>query len=88
MKIQPTQTNKPQPTFGILKGYKKTSYGNYMWGEYKGYRIEIYNAKKYGQKLQYVSNSKTLRWIWSKLKYMQEGIKKVIRNCPKNDYSY
>ena len=73
MQVQPI---KPQPSFGILKGYKKTPYGNYMWGEYKDYRIEIYDAKKYGQKLQYVSNSKTLRWIWSKLKYMQEGIKK------------
>lgn len=80
MQVQPI---KPQPTFGILKGYKKTPYGNYMWGEYKDYKIEIYDAKKYGQKLQYVSNSKTLRWIWSKLKYMQEGIKKVIRSKAK-----
>jgi hypothetical protein len=80
MRIQATQPNKPQPTFGILKGHKKTPYGNYMWGEYKDYRIEIYDAKKYGQKLQYASNSKTLRLIWSKLKYMQEGIKKVIRS--------
>jgi len=77
------QAIKPQPSFGILKGYKKTPYGNYMWGEYKDYRIEIYDAKKYGQKLQYVSNSKTLRWIWSKLKYMQDGIKKVIRSKAK-----
>lgn len=79
MKIQPT-TNKPQPNFGILKGFKNTSYGKYMWGEYKGYKIEIYDAYKLSQKLQYVSKMPTMKWVWSKLKYVQDGIKKVIRS--------
>ena len=83
MNVPPLKPEKPQPTFGILKGYKTTPYGQYTWGEYKGYKIEIFDAKKYNQKLQYVSNSKTLRWIWSKLKYMQDGIKKVIRSKAK-----
>ena len=81
MKIPPVKDkDKPKPTFGILKGYKKTSYGDYTWGEYKGYKIEIFDAKKYNQKLQYVSENKTLRWVWSKLKYVQDGIKRIIRS--------
>ena len=80
MNVPPTQPNKPQPTFGILKGYKKTPYGQYTWGEYKGYKIEIFDAKKYNQKLQYVSENNTLRWVWSKLKYVQDGIKRIIRS--------
>jgi hypothetical protein len=83
MHIQPIQPNKRQPSFGIYKGCKKTSYGQYTWGIYKDYKIEIYDAKKYGQKLQYVSNNNTLRWVWSKLKYFQDGIKKVIRSKAK-----
>ena len=66
--------------FQILKGHKKTSYGDYMWGEYKNYKIEIYNAHKYNQKLQYVSDKKTLKWIWSKLKYIQDSVSKVARS--------
>ena len=80
MNVPPAQPNKPQPTFGILKGYKKTPYGQYTWGEYKGYKIEIFDAKKYNQKLQYVSENNTLRWVWSKLKYVQDGIKRIIRS--------
>lgn len=80
MNVPPTQTNKPQPTFGILKGYKKTLYGQYTWAEYKGYKIEIFDVKKYNQKLQYVSENNTLRWVWSKLKYFQDGIKRIIRS--------
>ena len=51
-----------------------------MWGIYKGYKIEIFDAKKYNQKLQYVSENNTLRWVWSKLKYVQDGIKRIIRS--------
>ena len=40
-----TEPIKPHPTFGILKGYKKTPYGEYTWGVYKGYKIEIFDAK-------------------------------------------
>lgn len=81
MKIPPvTDKDKSKPTFGILKGYKKTPYGQYTWGEYKGYKIEIFDAKKYNQKLQYVSENNTLRWVWSKLKYVQDGIKRIIRS--------
>lgn len=80
MNVPPIQPNKPQPTFGILKGYKKTPFGEYTWGEYKGYKIEIFDAKKYNQKLQYVSENNTLRWVWSKLKYVQDGIRKISRS--------
>lgn len=83
MRVEKTQltspyTSKKYPAFGIFKGYKKTTYGDYTWGEYKGYKIEIYNANKLNQKLQYVSDKTTLKWIWSKLKYIQNGINKVI----------
>lgn len=79
MQIQPI-TNNPQPSFGILKGFKNTPYGKYMWGEYKNYKIEIYDAYKQNQKLQYVSRKDTMRWVWSKLKYIQDGVQKVIRS--------
>lgn len=71
----------PNPiTFGILKGYKKTSYGQYMWGTYKDHKIEVFDAtEKYGQKLQYVSDG-LLRWVKSKLTYIQDGIKKINRS--------
>ena len=79
MKIQPTNN----VNFGIYKGYKKTSYGEYMWGEYKNYKIEIFDAYKENQKLQYVSQKDTLQWVWSKLKYIQDGITKIIRSKTK-----
>jgi len=83
MNVPPAQPNKSQPTFGILKGYKKTPYGEYTWGEFKGHKIEIYDAYKYNQKLQYVSNSQTSNWVQSKLKYIQDGIKKIMRSKAK-----
>lgn len=76
MKIQP-QSNV---SFGILTEYRKTHYGDYTKGVYKGKRIEIYNATKYNQKLYYVSDNKLLHWIKSKLIYFQNGIKKIIRS--------
>jgi len=77
----PSPNPKPKPiTFGILKGYRKTAYGQYMWGKYKGYKIEVFDAtKKDGQKLQYVSDN-LLRWVKSKLTYIQNGIKKINRS--------
>ena len=83
MNVPPIQPNKPQPAFGILKGYKKTPYGQYTWGEFKGHKIEIYDAYKYNQKLQYVSNSQTSSWVQSKLKYIQDGIIKIMRSKAK-----
>ena len=68
MNVPPAQPNKPQPTFGILKGYKKTPYGA---------------TEKYNQKLHYVSNNQTLKWIESKLRYFQDGIKRIIRSKAK-----
>ena len=83
MNVPPAQPNKPHPSFGILKGYKKTPYGDYIWGTYKNYKIEIFNADKYNQKLHYVSNNQTLKWIESKLRYFQDGIKRIIRSKAK-----
>lgn len=71
---------KDKTSFGILKGYKKTSYGEYMWGVYKGKKIEVFDAKAYSQKLIYVSDNKLLKWIKSKLTYIQDGIKKINRS--------
>lgn len=83
MQVQPIRHPSPNPkpiTFGILKGYKKTSYGQYMWGTYKDHKIEVFDAtEKYGQKLQYVSDS-LLRWVKSKLIYLQDEIKKINRS--------
>lgn len=79
MRIQPTQPNKPQPSFGILKKHKPTSYGQYMAGEYKNYNIEIYDAKRDKMKLQYVSDH-LKNWVKSKLIYFQDGIKKITRS--------
>lgn len=78
MKIQPI-TNKPQPTFGILKGYKKTPYGEYFWGHFKNHKIEVYNAMRDNQKLIYVSDIYK-NWVKSKLTYFQDGIKKIMRS--------
>lgn len=43
MKPQPITTYNP--SFGIYKGHRITNYGEYTWGEYKGYKIEIFDAK-------------------------------------------
>lgn len=81
--MKPQPITKYNPSFGIYKGSKKTPYGDYIWGNYKGYKIEIYNASKYNQKLHYVSNNQTLKWIESKLRYFQDGIKRIIRSKAK-----
>jgi hypothetical protein len=73
MKIQPTNNIN----FGILKGYKQRPYGDYMWGEYKGLKYEVFDAHKYNQKLIYVS--KYMNFVKSKLTYWMDGIKKVVR---------
>ena len=73
MKIQPINNTN----FGILKGRKRASYGEYLWGEYKGHKIEVYDAYKYNQLLIYVS--KNMNFVKSKLVYWIDGIKKVTR---------
>lgn len=85
MKVQPTTTNKPQPTFGILKEYRKTGYGEYLRGVFKDKRIEVFDAYKHKQKLIYVSDNKLLKWVKSKLIYFQDGIKKVAKSVAKKD---
>lgn len=69
---------KPDTTpFGILKKVKKRPYGEYLEGEYKGFKIEVYDAYKYNQFLIYVS--KNMNFIKSKLIYWLDGVKKVTR---------
>lgn len=75
MKIQPIPTNNI--SFGILKEVKERSYGTYMRGEYKGKKIEVFDAYKNNQLLIYVSEK--MNFIKSKLVYFQDGIKKVMR---------
>lgn len=76
MKIQPTQD---PVTFGIYKGSKPTSYGKYIWGEYKEHKIEVYDAFKLQQKLLYVSD-KFKNFVKSKLIYIENGTKKITRS--------
>ena len=85
MIIQPIKPN--EPTFGILKSHRPTSYGEYMTGNYKGYKIEIFNASKNQQKLIYVSDS-LLNWVKSKLIYIENNVKKVVRSERKCGIKY
>lgn len=64
-------------SFGILKEVKKRPYGDYLLGEYKGYKIEVYDAYKYNQLLVYVS--KNINFVKSKLTYWLDGVRKVAR---------
>lgn len=73
MKIQPTNNLN----FGIYKGCKPREYGLYKWGFYKDYKIEVFDAYNYGQKLIYVSDEYK-NFVKSKLIYFQNGIKKII----------
>lgn len=73
MKVQAVENTN----FGILKRVKKRPYGEYLEGEYKGYKIEVYDAYKYNQLLIYVS--KNMNFLKSKLIYWVDGIKKITR---------
>ena len=64
-------------SFGILKEVKKRPYGTYMRGEYKGQKIEVFDATEFQQLLIYVSEK--MRFIKSKLIYWDKGEKKVSR---------
>ena len=77
MKPQPITTYNP--SFGIYKYTKTTSYGKCTYGKYKNYNIEIYDDKKDNAKLYYVSDS-IRKWIKSKLVYFDKNIKKIIRS--------
>ena len=74
MKVQPTDN----VSFKIYKGTKIRPYGEYHWGFFKDYKIEIYDAHKFKQKLIYVSD-KFKNFIKSKLTYWQDGVKKVTK---------
>ena len=60
-------------SFGIFKGYKKRPYGDYIWGEYKGKKIEVFDAYKNNQLLIYVSEN--MNFIKSKLVYFKDNKK-------------
>ena len=79
MHIQPIQPNKPQPSFGIYRGTRITSYGKCISGRYRGYNIEIYDDKQDKAKLYYVSDN-AMKWVKSKLVYLDNGIKKITRS--------
>ena len=72
------------PTFGIYKGSRKTSYGEYTWGEYRDYKIEIFDAaKKHKEKLFYVSDKKLLNYIKYKFIYVDKNKLRIVRSCIK-----
>ena len=58
---------------GILQGYRNTSFGSYMWGNYKNQIIVVCNNKK--QKLICVTDKKG--WLKSKLINFISGIKRT-----------
>ena len=80
MRVPPISQAQDKTSFGIYRGLKKTPYGEYTWGVYKGKKIEIYDVKKDKQKLIYVSNNKTLRYLKYKFTYIQNGVKRVSRS--------
>jgi hypothetical protein len=73
------EINGIQPiSFKIYKGSAKKSYGEYMWGIYRGKKIEVFDArKKENQFLIYVSEN--MKFLKSKLTYLQDGIKKILK---------
>lgn len=84
MRIQPVDNKfgKPKPypvSFGIYKGTKITSYGKCTYGKYRDYNIEVYDDVKDKAKLYYVSDN-IRRWVKSKLVYLDNGIKRIIRS--------
>ena len=79
MKIQPAQTNKPQPTFGIYLKTRKTAYGHCDIGKFKGHNIEVYHDYETKSKLTYVSDA-FRNWVKSKLVYFERGLKHINRS--------
>lgn len=81
MNIKPIDIPPPfkynNVSFGIYKGSSKKPYGEYMWGEYKGNKVEVFDAFISNQKLIYISRN--MRFLKSKLIYWVNGIKKIAR---------
>lgn len=77
--MKPQLITTYNPSFGIYKGHRKTPYGEYTWGEYRGHKIEIYNAIKDRAKLFYVSENFTSREALFKFSFPQNGMKRVIK---------
>ena len=85
MKINPIEHvyGKPKPkpiSFGIYKGSEAKHYGTYMWGKWKDYKIEIYDAYVNKQKLIYISD-RLNRFLKSKLIYFdKEGNRQHLKS--------
>lgn len=76
MKLQPTTTNKPQPTFGnkIYQYTKPTLYGKRIYGQSKDYEYDVYvdgNKKNVFYKLYMVY--KDDKWVKSVLKFFSNN---------------
>ena len=76
--IPPTYEPSHNPSFGIYLKTRKTGYGHCDVGLYKERNIEIYHDYESKSKLFYVSDM-LRNWIKSKLTYMQDGVKKIVR---------
>jgi len=83
--IQPIQPNKPEPSFGIYMKTKKTQYGYWDYGIYKGHKISIFHDNRDNTKLQYVSHNELGTWIKSKLEYFVDGVRKILRSEAKDN---
>lgn len=91
MRIQPTQTNKPQPTFGnkIYQFTKYTSYGKCIHGQSRGFDYDVYVAKdkrtgNIAYKLYYIT--KDNKWVKSFLKFFSNNkLHKEVRSVAKTD---
>lgn len=73
--------------FGIYKGSRLTPYGEKVYGQYKGYNIEVYTAKEENNlkhKLFYVSDF-LLNFIKSKFIYFDLNNNKRIVKCDANE---
>lgn len=77
MQVQPVSRVGYNPSFGVLKECNKTPYGRYMMGVIKNKRVEIYDAYKNNEKLWFVSDNSTFKWLEYKFAYLRNG-KKVI----------
>lgn len=70
--------------FGILKNTKKCYYASHCWnvktfGKYKDYDIKVFEDYINGQFCStLISISKAGKWIKSKLKYFEDGKKKML----------
>ena len=68
-------------SFGILdrSSIKKRPYGEYYSGNYKGSKIEVFNAYKFKHRLVYASD-KDLNFIRLKLIEFVDGVRKVFKS--------